>query len=463
MDRQFRTAWTILAIIVAILGLAAADTSTRALTFEDSSLVVLGLSFIATMALMASVSIGARMCLSLQLITIYFAIYLILPGFNHSALNRFPFYNFSYPPEVRSSAAAMVALFLVAVIASYALAAQIARSAPKPVLVREVTMRANPALGLILTLASLLSLGLILTVLGLSQALATRTTENVSGLDIASTGLGVALPRILVFLPMIYAALLLRSGMAPRLGWQLLIVNLPIFLIVNFPLALSRTQAFGIVLLFAMLTVDFQRPSRRGLLSLCFVVGALIAMPLFDHFTRQGRTFSELDFNQLTSGYFSTGDFDGFQSINNAIVHVELYGLQYGLQLLSLILFFVPRAIWPDKAQPTGTITAESAGYSFLNISQPLPSEFFVDFGWLGVIVGGLLLGHTLSRLDHWLDRGWVVDMRTRLVAGWLMGFGLVILRGSLLSVLGPYLILAIGLWFVARFGMRRMGAEGRH
>jgi hypothetical protein len=173
-----------------------------------------------------------------------------------------------------------------------------------------------------------------------------------------------------------------------------------------------------------------------------------------DHFTRQGGTWATLDPRQLSSTYFATGDFDGFQSVNNAIIFVERFGVQYGIQLVSAFLFFVPRAVWPGKAEPTGVITAESAGYTFTNISQPLPSEFYIDFGWWGVVLSGIILGWLFFRFDRWVNRGWASDPRTRLAAGWLIGFGLPVYRGTLLGVLPPFLILAAGLWVVARWGV---------
>ena len=108
----------------------------------------------------------------------------------------------------------------------------------------------------------------------------------------------------------------------------------------------------------------------------------------------------------------------------------------------------------PGKGEPTGKMTAEAVGYNFTNISQPLPSEFYVDFGWTGVIIGGLVLGVFFYRLDRWIDRMWAMDLRTRLAAGWLMGFGITIFRGTLLGVLPPFIIVAFGLWAIAHWGM---------
>jgi hypothetical protein len=454
MDRQFSTAiWSAAAAILSILALQVANGSPLS-PFGDPTLVILGASFVLLMIALAVVSVGTQMRLSLQLLAIYFTIYLLLPGYNHASTNRFPFFNFSYPPDVRASAAWMVAIFLAATFAGYVASSRSAQS-------NEVTgmshhVRQNFALGLWLTVISAISMVAFLAAVGLSGAFAVRTADNTSGLDTASIGLLTGLPRVITFLPIIYALLLVAHSRYRAFGLTLLAINLPILLVVNFPLSIARSQLFGNILLFAIILINFSRPSRRGMLSLAFVFGALVAMPVLDHFTRQGGTLATLDPRQLSSTYFSTGDFDGFQSVNNAVIFVERFGLQYGIQLLSAFLFFVPRAIWPHKAEPTGAITAESAGYTFTNISQPLPSEFYVDFGWLGVAASGLILGWLFQRFDRWVDRGWASDPRTRLAAGWLIGFGLPVYRGTLLGVLPPFLILAAGLWVVARWGIER-------
>jgi len=452
MDRQFSTAiWSATAAILSILALQVANGSPLS-PFGDPTLVILGASFVLLMIALAVVSVGTHMRLSLQLLAIYFTIYLLLPGYNHASTNRFPFFNFSYPPDVRTSAAWMIALFLSATFAGYVASSRSAQPDANPGIRYHV--RQNITLGFWLTIISVISMIVFLATVGFSGAFALRTADNTSGLDTASIGLLTGLPRVTTFIPVIYALLLVAHSRYRGFGWRLLAINLPILLIVNFPLAIARSQLFGYILLFAIIFMDFSRPSRRGMLSLAFVFGALVAMPVLDHFTRQGGTLATLDPRQLSSTYFSTGDFDGFQSVNNAIIYVERFGLQYGVQLLSAFLFFVPRAIWADKAEPTGTITAESAGYTFTNISQPLPSEFYVDFGWLGVAASGIILGWLFYRFDRWVDRGWASDPRTRLAAGWLIGFGLPVYRGTLLGVLPPFLILAAGLWVVARWGV---------
>lgn len=462
MSRQFSTAlWTLGA---AILVLLIANGSPTAGWAGDASMLLLAATFIASMIAMAFASTDYRMQLSLQLMTIYFSIYLVLPGYNHASINLFPFFGFSYSSEVRTSAALIVMLFMIAVAIGY-IAMPPARTHGRLATVAHSTGRViqdSGPLGAVLTIVSLISMAIFLNAIGLSAALGTRETLDAATSDNVAAGFAVAVPRAVTFLPLIYGTLLVKFSKSKRLGVLLLLINTPIFLVVNFPLSLPRSQVFGIIILFLLLIVNFKKISARSVLSSAYVFGALIAMPVLNHFSRRGGTLADLNLRQVTSSYFESGDFDGYQSVANSVVYVDLYHHTAGVQLLSAILFFVPRSIWPGKGEPTGKLTSEAVGYTFTNISQPLPSEFYVDFGWAGVIIGGLLLGMVFSRLDRWIDRGWVTDHRTRLAAGWLMGFGLTVFRGTLLGVLPPFVIVALGLWVIARWGMRPVGQSER-
>lgn len=46
--------------------------------------------------------------------------------------------------------------------------------------------------------------------------------------------------------------------------------------------------------------------------------------------------------------YVTSGDFDGLQSTINVVAMHDGKGGKEGLNLLSAILFFVPRSVWPE-------------------------------------------------------------------------------------------------------------------
>lgn len=178
--------------------------------------------------------------------------------------------------------------------------------------------------------------------------------------------------------------------------WGYFFSALIIFFVVNYPLALPRFIFFGYLICFFLF---YFNPSfkNKSLLFLVFGLGITTLFPLTSHLTR-----GEGDFNlNIAEYYASSGDFDSFQSIINCIIYVEKNGFELGNQMLSSVLGFIPRSVWTGKGDPTGAITAAAAGYEYVNISSPLPAEFFIDFGFLGLIVFSFLFGYFLRYLDQ--------------------------------------------------------------
>ena len=139
---------------------------------------------------------------------------------------------------------------------------------------------------------------------------------------------------------------------------------------------------------------------------------------------------------------FEHGDFDGYQMTLSAVGFVQDRGLQLGQQILSSVLFFVPRDIWSEKGLPTGSLLAVYEGTGFLNVSCSWFMEWYVDFGVVGLGIGSLFLGVVLSLIDRTLVG--VVDNRNRFLAAGLAGFLPILLRGPLLGVISPVVAFAV-------------------
>ena len=116
------------------------------------------------------------------------------------------------------------------------------------------------------------------------------------------------------------------------------------------------------------------------------------------------------------------------------------------VNLLSALFFFVPRTVWPQKSIGTGGESAMYEGYPFINISSPLPSEFYVDFGMVGLVVLSTLFGSssdyamTISCTPRHIGSVGQVFFAT--VAGYIF----IILRGSLVGTLGPNIVLSLAI-----------------
>jgi hypothetical protein len=384
--------------------------------------------------------------------------YLILPGYHHLSINTFPFYGIHYDLDVLRRSAIMVFAFSACLLAGYSVPAATSRRQASKSQRRSTSntyrLAGNTPLAITFSGLSVVSALLYVASVGPARAFARRGVE-------ALTDAGTDSPLLpflgaAVIASALYTALLLRFGVNRRFAWVLLAINFPPFIVVNWPPGLSRFALFGYILLFSLIFFDFRRKQARILLPAMFVFGALIAMPIVDSLTRNADRETAFSYGNVLDQYFTSGDFDGMQSVNNASLFGRERGYQYGRQLISAALFFIPRSIWTGKARPTGTITAEAAGFKFTNISQPLPSEIYVDFGLPGVIVGGFLIGLGLARLDRWIDRRWEETPAARLMAGIVVSYSIILYRGTLLGVIaGPALVLLATL-FLWKFGLKR-------
>ncbi|GAK88231.1 hypothetical protein JCM19297_2744 [Nonlabens ulvanivorans] len=84
--------------------------------------------------------------------------------------------------------------------------------------------------------------------------------------------------------------------------------------------------------------------------------------------------------NQLSEGYMSL-NYDAFINIGVVMEHVEFDGFSYGYQLLSALLFFVPRSLWVAKPDSSGLIVGNHVidhyDFHFANLSNPYIAELY--------------------------------------------------------------------------------------
>lgn len=174
-------------------------------------------------------------------------------------------------------------------------------------------------------------------------------------------------------------------------------------LICCFPTAIPRYNAAVIYIgLLLLLLPEFIRERRFVYL---FVGAFMIAFPFFDAFRYV--EFNEVNigdalndvFNNMTNGY-TEGHYDAYSMYIQVVRFVELYGKSKGRQLLGNVLFFVPRSIWEKKPVGTGHTIMTMLGSDFTNVSAPLPAECYMNFGLVGVIALGFIVGRFMRRFD---------------------------------------------------------------
>lgn len=423
----------------------------------DASVRMLAVEFVAASMLLYLSSTSEGMQISLQMVLIYMTVYLLLPGFHHASSNTFPFYAMHYVESVRMEAANIIAVFIISLMVGYISGLHFLRRGTVRSPIDAEIIFPNKILLIVFTLAALGATGVYLALAGINGAFGMRGAagEAAEG-QVAILGLFVTLPRTVTFIAFAYCYILLLRGRNAGVPLFFLILNAPLFFVTNYPIALARYYLFGIVLFFVVQTLNFHRSSARFFLTLTFVAGALFAMPYVDSLTRNRGGQLADSFSEYLNDYLNSGDFDGLQSIQNAVIYVDDNGTEKGRQLLSATLFFVPRTIWPGKAEPSGVITSRAAGFEFNNISQPLPSEFYVDFGMWGVVVLTLLLGFGMARLDGWIHRNWEAGPRARMIAGIVVAFGIILMRGTLLGIVPPIAVFSAGVAVVIMVGLRK-------
>jgi len=92
--------------------------------------------------------------------------------------------------------------------------------------------------------------------------------------------------------------------------------------------------------------------------------------------------------------------------ITNCIKLTKQNGFYYGKAFEPLIIGVIPRVLWPDKPQiHLGIWFAVEIGVAYVNaegiannsLNMTIPGELYIDFGYIGAIIGCLLLGCILA------------------------------------------------------------------
>lgn len=225
-----------------------------------------------------------------------------------------------------------------------------------------------------------------------------------------------------------------REAATRRLCLVLALLSAGILLAIVNPVASARytfgTVAFGLAVhAGAALTRQ-----RSRILMIGTIVGLLFVFPLADAFRYSDSTAARQSF---LGEYMSNPDYDAFWQIANAYSYWQDGFVVPLRQITGSLFFWLPRSIWPDKPTDTGIMLAEYRGYSFDNLSAPLWAEFLVNGGVIAVVVGFLLLGAVLQRLDVSVVAGLSRGGLGAIIGAILPVYMTILLRGSLLQATG--------------------------
>lgn len=364
------------------------------------------------------------------LATLYFLFGLILPGMAHSAFGQFPFFRTSYPESDVLTGSLVIFLFSISFFLPIILHQPRGRIGRSLVTVNSATLAAwailLSAIGLLVALRT-----------GLAVFISARGDSTFRVFSVVTVAM-IATARFSTFsaFAMCLYNMKFAESRSPFLYIALVLTGCTA-LTVNFPLSLPRFVLLSYLISTAIILFPLGLRRFKVAISILYPLMIVTIFPALSVLTRGGRGESVLkDWGEY---YTTSGDLDGFQSVINVVRWVEVSGFQHGKQTISAIFSFVPRDIWPDKALPTGVSAALANGYTFTNISAPLPSEVFADFGWPGLIILGGALGYLIAKSDDYLSSSLAIKRASGIISmALLAGFIAILFRGSLMAVITP-------------------------
>lgn len=217
-------------------------------------------------------------------------------------------------------------------------------------------------------------------------------------------------------------------------------------LIVVNPISSPR-YVFGTVALGILTVLGAYATRGRARATGVSVMSALVLLfPLADAF-RYGSTAQFKSDSPVSA--LTTGDFDAFGQLTNTLLYLQTRGATDGQQFLGVVLFWVPRSIWPTKPVDTGILLANSRNYSFTNLSAPLQAELMINGSWMALIVGMFALGWFARRADVKIQNALAVSRSPGVLGCILPGYMFLILRGSLLQAMAYFTVILVAGWFV--------------
>lgn len=182
--------------------------------------------------------------------------------------------------------------------------------------------------------------------------------------------------------------------------------------------------------------------SNYKMLSFLFLI-MIVVFPLTAVLTHTEATFAELLkdpsilFTETNKGgglisTFNTLNYDAFVNISATIEYVQIHGMSLGYQSLSAFLFFIPRSFWLSKPISTGELIGnhliEQHNFTFNNLSNPLVSEGYINFGILGVMFMAVFLAVCTVKFMQWINSP---DYLKKILAYYLAIHFIFLLRGD--------------------------------
>ena len=183
----------------------------------------------------------------------------------------------------------------------------------------------------------------------------------------------------------------------------------------------------------------FTNSKNKSFYFLLFFVGFSLDFSALKHFSNLFAFLTiKMNYNHL--------DFDAYQLLMSIVSYTDNVKKTYGLNILSALMFLIPRSIWGNKMDATGGIVISYYGSWFKNVSAPYIGELYFAFGWLGVIIGSVVTGIIVKTIDSWNESKLFIKKGVFCI---LCGMTIYISRGSLLPTMAFTLGIILSLVFI--------------
>nr|WP_262913960.1 O-antigen polymerase [Polaribacter sp. DS7-9] len=204
----------------------------------------------------------------------------------------------------------------------------------------------------------------------------------------------------------------------------------------------EKRNALGPIYL-SLLFLFLPKVLNTNLKTLSFLFfSMIIVFPLMAIITHSDATLAEMYKNPLilieqmkgggVTNALNTLNYDAFANMMASVDLVYKYGFSFGYQLLGALFFFIPRSFWVSKPVSSGQLVGEhlinNYGFGFSNLSNPLISEGFLNFGILGVFIMAIVLAYLLNIMIKWLHSD---DYLKKIMAFYFAMHLLFLLRGD--------------------------------
>jgi hypothetical protein len=172
-------------------------------------------------------------------------------------------------------------------------------------------------------------------------------------------------------------------------------------LLVNNPIVTARFRASTLIVFMLMLYFGWR--NTRALA--CFLIFGTFISRALNAFRYDFPSDDYTDSLQSGQGFFDSMDYHILNLLCHTIRYTENYGYSFGSNILSSLLFFIPRPLWEDKSESVGfyilPFIKQYRNYGTDNLSSPLVSEGFFAFGLIGAILLPAMALFALSFIER--------------------------------------------------------------